>query len=124
MFRDNMEMKAQKLLLISITVSLAISLVTTLASYFYYTEPFIVDACILYRGWPLHWLTESWSLWGPPPYPRHVAFQVLNFFIDFVFYSIMFQIPMQLYIFSKEARKTHAIEPESSMYKLDSLRRT
>jgi hypothetical protein len=106
-------MKTRFLLLISITVSLFLSLAATLASYFYFTEPFIVDARILYRGWPLHWMTESWSGWSLPPYPRHVTFQLLNFFIDFVFYAIMFQVPMQAYVYSKETRKKQALEPKS-----------
>jgi hypothetical protein len=99
-------MKAQMLLLISITVSLVLSLVTTVASYFYYTEPFVVDARILYKGWPLHWLTESWSYWRPPPYPHRISFQPVNFLIDFVFYAIIFQVPMQLYLYLKKARRT------------------
>jgi hypothetical protein len=78
-----------------------------------YEEPNIVDATFVYRGWPLYWAIESWSYWSPPPYPRHVAFQLLNFFIDFVFYAIMFQVPMQVYVYSKENRKKQALEPKS-----------
>lgn len=106
-------MKTRFLLLISIIVSLLVSLAAALASYFYFSEPFIVDARIIYRGWPLHWMTESWSGWSPPPYTRHVTFQLLNFFIDFVFYAIMFQVPMQAYVHSKEARKIQALAPKS-----------
>jgi hypothetical protein len=105
MFGDNSRMKTRFLLLISITTSFVLSLVVTLVSYFYSTEPFIVDARILYRGWPLYWMTESWSYWSPPPYPHRISFQPVNFLIDFVFYAIIFQIPMQLYLYSKEARK-------------------
>ena len=103
-------MKARIFLLISITVSLVLSLAATLASYFYFAEPFILDARILYRGWPLHWVTESWSYWSPPPYPRHVTFQLLNFCIDFMFYAVIFQIPMQLYVYLEEARKTQTLD--------------
>jgi hypothetical protein len=101
----NVRMKTQTLLLLSITVTLVLSLVATLASYFYCTEPFIVDARILYRGWPLYWMTESWSYWSPPPYPHRISFQPVNFLLDTVFYTIMFQMPFQLYLCSKETRR-------------------
>jgi hypothetical protein len=98
-------MKTQMLLLSSITLTLVLSLIATLTSYFYYTEPLILDARILYRGWPLYWMTESWSYWSPPPYPHRISFQPVNFLLDSVFYAIMFQIPFQLYLYSKETRR-------------------
>jgi hypothetical protein len=58
-------------------------------------------------------MTETWSSWSPPPYPRHVTLQLFNFFIDFVFYAIMFQVPMLAYKYSKEARKIQALAPKS-----------
>lgn len=107
LFGDNPIVKIQTLLLISITASLVLSLVATLASYniISHSDPRILDASRVYRGWPLHWVIESWSFWSPPPYPHYFTFQPVNFLIDFVFYAIVFQIPMQLYLYSKEVRK-------------------
>jgi hypothetical protein len=99
--------KIQTLLLISITASFVLSLVATLASYNVVSQPDsrILDAGWAYRGWPLHWMKESWSFWSPPPYTPHFAFQPVNFLVDFIFYAIVFQIPMLIYIYSKKARK-------------------
>jgi len=95
----NTEMRAQMLLLIGITVFLVLSLIVTFASYFYYVKPFTVDAEFIYRGWPLCWIIESWSYWSQPPYPYHISFQPMNFLADFIFYAIIFQVPMQLYLY-------------------------
>jgi hypothetical protein len=103
-----------RFLLVSIVTCFALSLLLTLESYnVIYEEQNIVDAAFVHRGWPLHWAIESWSYWSPPPYPHHVTFQLLNFFIDFVFYAIMFQVPMQAYVYSKEARKKQALTAKS-----------
>ena len=107
-------LNTRRFLLVSIVTSFVLSLILTLASYnVIYEEPNIVDAAFVNRGWPLHWAIESWSYWSPPPYPRHVTFQLLNFFIDFVFYVIVFQVPMQAYVYSKKARRKKALEPKS-----------
>lgn len=105
MFEGSIEMKAKMLLLIDITAFLVLSLIVTFASYFYYVKPFTVDVEFTYRGWPLCWMIESWSFWSQPPYSHHVSFQLLNFLADFIFYAIIFQVPMQLYLYSKEARR-------------------
>jgi len=91
-----------RFLLLSVLASASISFIVTLASYFYYTQPLTVDASFVYRGWPLCWMTESWALWNPPPYPYHVSFQPLNFLIDLVLYAVLLQIPLQLYLRSRE----------------------
>jgi hypothetical protein len=93
-----------RFLLASVLVSTVLSWIVTFASYLYYTKPFTVDAEFIYRGWPLCWMTESWSYWSQPPY-YHVSFQLVNILIDFVFYAVVFQIPMQLYVYSREVRK-------------------
>jgi hypothetical protein len=97
----NLEMNS-RLLVLSVLVSVFFSLVVTFASYFFYTQPFIVDASFVYRGWPLSWMTESWAKWNPPQYPYHVSFQPVNFLIDLVFYAVLLQIPMQLYLLSRK----------------------
>jgi len=98
-----------RLLLISVAIFTVLSCITTLASYFYYTKPFTLDAEFVYRGWPLCWMTEPWSYWTGPPYPHQVSFQTTNFMIDFVFYAIAFQIPSQLYLYSREVRKQKVV---------------
>jgi len=99
-------LKAHKFLLISIIACFVLSLILTLASYnVSYEEPNIVDAAFVYRGWPLYWTIESWSYWSPPPYPHRISFQPVNFLLDTVFYTIMFQMPFQLYLYSKETRR-------------------
>lgn len=106
----HLRVKIQTLLLISITASLVLSLVATLASYnvINRSDSRILDAGWVNRGWPLYWMIESWSFWSPPPYPHHFAFQPANFLVDFVFYAVVFQIPMQIYMYSREARKSSA----------------
>jgi len=91
-----------RLLVLSVLASVFISLIATSASYFCYTQPFTVDASFVYRGWPLSWMTESWALWNPPQYPYHVSYQPVNFLIDLVFYAVLLQIPMQLYLRSRK----------------------
>jgi len=87
-------MKTEVLLLIVISSCLAISLVTTLVSYYvYYNVPNILDAAIIYRGWPLSWVVESVSYWSPPPYQSVFQFQPINFSLDFVFWTVVFQLP-------------------------------
>jgi hypothetical protein len=103
-------LNTRRFLLASIIACFALSLILTLASYnVIHEEHNIVDAAFVYRGRPLYWAIESWSYWIVPPYPHHVTFQLLNFFADFVFYAIMFQVPMQAYLYSKEARKKQAL---------------
>ena len=92
-----------KLLLMSVAAFTVMSCITTFTSYFYYTKPLTLDAEFVYRGWPLCWMTESWSYWTGPPYPHQVSFQLTNFIIDFVFYAIVFQVPSQLYLYSRES---------------------
>jgi len=71
-----------------------LSLAATLASYnFSYADPRIVDASFVYRGWPLHWVVESWSWWSPPEYPHSFHFEPLNFLVDIVFWAVVFQLP-------------------------------
>jgi hypothetical protein len=105
--------KTQTLTLIAITTSLALSLIATLATY-YVASP--SDLIILHggrtdRGWPLSWTTEDWSFWSPPPYPHYFTFHPMNFLIDLIFYAIIFQIPMQIYIHSRRRQKTGASTP-------------
>jgi hypothetical protein len=102
--------KTQTLWLISITAFFALSLVATLASYnvVSYPDQIILDAGWVHRGWPLYWMIESWSFWSPSPYTPHFTFQPVNFLIDFIFYAIIFQIPMQIYMYSREARRSSA----------------
>jgi hypothetical protein len=95
-----------RLILSSVLVSASISLILTFASYFCYIQPFTVDASFLYRGWPLYWMTESWTLWNPPPEPYRVSFQPVNFLIDLMFYAVLIQIPMQLYLRSRRKEAT------------------
>ena len=99
-------MKTQTLWLITITTSIALSLVATLATYNVTSYPtdIIIGAALMYRGWPLHWMIESWTFWGPPTH-LHSTFQPVNFLVDLIFYAIIFQIPMQIYMHLKEARK-------------------
>jgi hypothetical protein len=100
--------KTQTLWLISITASFALSLVATLATYNVISHPdeIILDAGWMHRGWPLYWMKESWSYWSPPPYTPHFTFQPVNFLVDFIFYAIIFQTPIQIYMYSREARKS------------------
>jgi len=115
---DSLTVKIQTLLLISITASFVLSLVATLASYNIInpSDPRILDVGWLYRGWPLHWMIESWSFWSPPPYPHRFTFQPVNFLVDFIFYAIVFQIPMQIYMYSKEARKSPYVKKQPNKY--------
>jgi len=104
--------KTQTLWLITITTSVALSLVATLATYnvISYPTDIIIGAALKYRGWPLHWMIESWAFWGPPTH-LHSTFQPVNFLIDFIFYAIIFQIPTQIYINSRRRQKTKASTP-------------
>jgi hypothetical protein len=102
--------KTQTLILISITTSLALSLLATLATYnvISYPDLIIVGGGWVHRGWPLHWIIESWSLWSPPPYQHYFTFHPMNFLIDLIFYAIIFQIPILIYMHSRETRKSRA----------------
>ncbi len=104
---DHLKVKTQTLLLISVTASFVLSLVATLASYYVISYPdlIIVGGGWLYRGWPLHWMIESWSFWGRPLYHHYFTFQPVNFLVDFVFYAIVFLLPMLIYLYSKKVRK-------------------
>jgi len=93
-----------RLQLLSILACASISLIVTFTSYFYYTQPLTVDASFVYRGWPLSWMSESWALWNPPPYPYHVSFQPASFLIDLGFYAALLLIPTQLYLYSRKER--------------------
>jgi hypothetical protein len=107
LFVGDLMVKTQTLLWMSITVSFALSLIVTLLSYYIVSpsDPRILDAAWVNRGWPLYWMDESWSYWSLPPYPHHFVFQTVNFLMDFAFYAIVFQVPTQLYLYLKEARK-------------------
>jgi hypothetical protein len=100
--------KTQTIWLISITASFALSLVITLATYNVITYPtdIILDAGWVHRGWPLYWMIESWSFWSPPLYPHHFTFQPMNFLVDIIFYTIVFQIPILIYMLSRRRQKT------------------
>jgi len=102
--------KTQTLILISISTSLSLSLLATLATYniISRSDPRMLDAGWINRGWPLCWMIESWSFWSPPPYASHFTFEPANFLVDFIFYAIIFQIPTQTYMYQKEARKSTA----------------
>jgi hypothetical protein len=87
-------------------VSVALSLVVSLASYYFYcAEPWIVDAAFLYRGWPLYWVIESWGYWGPPPYSHTFNLNAVNFLTDFAFWAFVFQVPMQCCCYLAKAKK-------------------
>ena len=103
----SLRVKIQTLLLISITASFVLSLVAALASYNVVSpsDLIIVGGGLVYRGWPLYWMIESWSFWGRPLYLHYFTFQPVNFLVDCVFYAIVFQIPMLIYMYSKKARK-------------------
>jgi hypothetical protein len=105
--------KTQTLILISITASLVLSIVITLATYnvISYPTDIILDAAWNHRGWPLYWMIESWSFWSPPPYPHHFTFQPMNFLVDIIFYTIISQIPIQIYMHSRRRQKTEASTP-------------
>jgi hypothetical protein len=101
--------KTQALLLISITASFVLSLVATFASYNVISSPNEIktpETGWVYRGWPLYWMIDSWFVWGLSPYLHHFTFQPVNFLVDFVFYAIVFLIPMLIYMYSREARKS------------------
>jgi hypothetical protein len=100
---ETAKMKIHWLIIASVSISLVLSLAATLASYnVYYSDPRIVDASFVYRGWPFSWIFESWSYWSHPP--RYAClFQPLNFVIDFIFYAAIFQIPMLLCLTFRQA---------------------
>jgi len=101
----------KRFLLILILASLTLSLTATLASYYYhYKDPRpILDASFAYRGWPVYWLVESISYWSPPPYHMTLEFKPANFIIDFIFYTIAFQLPSTILILVKETKRNSAI---------------
>jgi hypothetical protein len=102
---------AKSFQLIVVFLCLVLSLVATLASYnLYYTDSRIVDASLVYRGWPLYWVVELWSWWSPPQYPHTFQFQPLNFLIDIVFWAVVFQLPSATLLLLKEAKKHDGVE--------------
>jgi hypothetical protein len=96
-------MKAQTFLLISIPICLILALIATSASYFYYTiEPFIVEAHVAYRGWPLYWMIDPSSYYRRPPYNLTSMFQPLNFSLDVAFWMTIFQTSVLLYAYLRK----------------------
>mgnify|MGYP007084779835 CR=1 FL=1 len=114
MYWRRWRLKAQRFLLIVTLVCLVISLASTLATYrIYYSDPHIVDAAFVYRGWPLHWIVESWSWWSPYKYPHAFHLQPVNLLIDIVFWAVVFQIPSATLLLLKESRKDKHSESSS-----------
>jgi len=107
-FGDGGKLKSQRLLLMVVFVFMFLSLAATLASYnFSYADPRIVDASFVYRGWPLHWVVESWSWWSPPEHPHSFHFEPLNFLVDNVFWAVVFQLPTVTLLLLKGSPKKH-----------------
>ena len=99
-------MKAPRFLLIIILVCLVLSLAATLATYYiYYLASDVIDAAFLYRGWPLHWIVESWSWWSPYEYPHIFHLQPVNLLIDIVFWAVVFQLPSTTLLLLKGSQK-------------------
>jgi hypothetical protein len=99
-------LKTRTMLFAVVLICLAFSLAATLASYYFYTMPFIVDATFVYRGWPFCWLVESWSGWSPPERPHIFQFQPLNFLIDVAFWAVVFQLPTLIFLIEQRNRKS------------------
>lgn len=102
-------MKAHRLLVLVTFVCVILSLTATLVSYnFYYTDPHVVDAAHLYRGWPICWIIESWPVWNPPTYAifHSFYFQPINFLIDIVFWAVVFQLPSVILLLLKGVKET------------------
>ena len=99
---EHWRMKAQRLMLILVFTSLALSSAATLASCY------ILSPLKSKNSWssagvqsrPLHWFFESWSYWSQPP-NYSCFFQPPNL-IEFVFHVAVFQIPTLLYFIFKE----------------------
>ena len=107
-------MKVSRILLIVVLVCFLLSLAATLATYnIYYSDPYIVDAAFVYRGWPFHWIIESWSWWSPHGYPHTLQLQPLNLLIDIVFWAVVFQLPSTTLLLLKGSKKDKQSKPSS-----------
>ncbi len=101
-------MKLQRFLLIAIFLCVFLSLAATLISYNFRYSPLIYDVHRVYAGWPLYWIVAETSLWGEPPYSPTYHFQPVNFLVDIVFWTLVFQLPSVTLLLLKEARKARA----------------
>ena len=71
---------------LTILYSVGLGTIITLATYLYRVRPFVMDASIIYHGFPACWLRESYG-WGGPPYRLYIQWGGL--LLDIIFWSII-----------------------------------
>jgi len=78
----------------------------TLLSGLYVVKPLVMDAEIVYFGFPLAWLEAGRSTWMPkPPLSWHYFFLWDGFIIDFLIYGLFVTTVMGIYFVSLPKRK-------------------
>jgi len=88
----------------------------TLLSGLYTVKPFVVDAEIIYFGFPFPWLEAARSTWVPkPPLSWQYYFLWQRFIIDFIIYGLLTAAAVYLYFIATTAgRKQNKATPPSS----------
>ena len=88
---------------ILVAVPILTGLFLTLLSGFYAVKPRILDAEIIYFGFPFAWLEAGRSTWAPPPSSSwHYVFIWRHFIIDFTIYGVLVFLAVYFYFLLKK----------------------
>jgi len=87
----------------------------TLLSGLYMVKPLVMDAEIIYFGFPFQWLEAGRSTWIPkPPLSWQYYFFLHNFIIDFLIYGLLTAVAIYLYFIAVNVgRKQRRATPPS-----------
>jgi len=91
-------MQRGKWSLIWATASVIGGLFFTLLSGLYIKKPLIVDAEIIYFGFPLAWLEAGRSTWMPKSSRWHYYFFWQGFITDFIIYGLLTAAAFYIYL--------------------------
>ena len=64
-------------------------ILTLLSGFTNMYAPWVLDAIIVYSGFPFHWLMASRGFFGYPPGPLHLAILWNWFVVDFAIYGLL-----------------------------------
>jgi len=82
----------------------------TLLSGLYTVKPFVMDAEIIYFGFPFPWFKATRSTWGRPPLTWHYFFFWQSFIIDFIIYGLLTTAAISFYLWTISAFRGHSKE--------------
>jgi len=90
----------------------------TLLSGLYTVKPFVMDAEIIYFGFPFAWFKAVRSTWGRPPLSWQYFFFWQDFFIDVMIYGLLTAVALYLYSITITAGRKQAKQLSSASSKL------